>query len=422
MTRQISFIILCVFIHTVCRSQEIEDIVIIDKADQYYVSLANKPDSLEFITCSYIQNKLLQNEAYVDVCQATISGTQKFAVVIVTKNFKTVITIPTLDSAVSKEEKNAVDSRSSLVKKRTSSEKEYYGEFKNFFSYIKSYLKGIKTIYYSSGGVLNEINIKFFKDEDGSFLFKKYDLIRLHTAVSFIGNRHKLIMPAKMNVLLVGNVFYDCDNSTNPQKSWNYLPGTKSEVEKIINTIRPKHNYVLLDSCSSTEINFKNTVNKNSFDIIHLATHGFHFKNSDNVAGISASTHPLMLTGIVLSGANRLGTSVNAFDESGLYTTFDFKNLKLKNLKMVVLSTCHSGEGFESSAPIGISLAFLRQGVQAMIVSNRAVPDNESYIFMATFYKNLLKSEDVDKCYLSTIKELVTSFPNTKWDFFDLVH
>lgn len=71
---------------------------------------------------------------------------------------------------------------------------------------------------------------------------------------------------------------------------------------------------------------------------------------------------------------------------------------------------------------MGLTLALLRQGIQAMMVSNRAVPDQETKLFMVTFYTYLSQNSHVDECFTATLRELATKHPLKDWSFFDLVH
>ena len=229
---------------------------------------------------------------------------------------------------------------------------------------------------------------------------------------------------------MVGDVFYECNVAGQRGKvpefrnAWAYLPGTRTEVQTICNTLKKDHKVELLDSCKATEAAVVSKVNASTYDVLHFATHGFYFKENDPVFGVRGDTYPMIRSGIVLSGANNKEANVEPFNKLGMFTALDFLDMNLSNIKLVVLSTCHSGEGenTQSDAPIGLILALLRQGINAMILSNRPVPDKATTLFMTTFYRYLNMSPNVDECFTNTLKELVTKDPKTDWSFFDLVH
>ena len=64
----------------------------------------------------------------------------------------------------------------------------------------------------------------------------------------------------------------------------------------------------------------------------------------------------------------------------------------------------------------------MRQGIGAMLISNQAVPDTETTLFMKTFYSYLSQNSNVDECFTATLRKLFSLYPDTNWNFFDLVH
>lgn len=418
---------------TFCKAQECQELISF-KADQYYTNVNNKPDSLPFLACTSIQQKLGPQEIFLDFMGTDLNDEEGFLVTIIRRNRQPqVISIPKIKSNTGvKTGLGGMEdaSRGGKLLEKMSSEAAGYGDYGRFLVHLQPYLQDVKTIYYSTSDVLNFVNLKHLKDQEGQYLFQKYHMVRLHTAASFFGNHHKLTLSQQMKALLVGNVSYECNETAPPGskpefvRTWPYLPGTKGEVNAIHQLLKPRHQAVLLDSCQATEKNVAAMVNSGRFDILHLATHGFYFKNADPRFGVRADTYPLMLSGIVLSGANDKNATVQPFNDAGMLTSMELLQTNISNIRLVVLSMCHSGEGehVQSSAPMGLTLALLRQGIQAMMVSNRAVPDQETKLFMVTFYTYLSQNSHVDECFTATLRELATKHPLKDWSFFDLVH
>lgn len=416
------------------RAQE-PNSLLAQKAEEYYINIPAKPDSLGFLSADYIKKKLTGSAVFVDLLESEVNDERVlFATIIRKSGQPEVIEIPlprdgdTRFSGVPKQE--AAASRGGKVKNQAISDISYCSQYKNFWAYLEPALAGAGTIYYSTSRLLNQANIRFFKDEDGAYLFENYRMVRLHSGASFLGDRHRLLMPSKMDLLLVGNLRYDCNDAVKPGPSvaysdnWAYLPGTRAELEDIQATMKGNHYIVKLDSCRGGEARFMKTLNSARFDIVHIATHGFYYTAADATAGITDDSYSLERTGIVLSGGNSKKASVEAFNEEGLLTAIELQTLDLSRIRFMVLSTCHSGQGdnSENTATLGLTLSLQRQGVNAMLVSNRAVPDRETSLFMKTFYRILSGDPDVDSCYHKTIRELHEQYPAGDWSFFDLIH
>ena len=393
------------------------------KIEQYYLNLRAKPDSLSAINCSLIQQRLGPNDVFLDFLSTTLNDDPVFLVTVVRKNSSDVVFVPQIKSKTASV--TSEDTRGITI---NTSETAGYTEYRNLLGYLEQHLQDSGTVYYSTSGDLNLVNLKYLKNRQGVPLFRQHLMVRLHTAASFLGGKQQLSLSQRIKVLLAGNIDYDCDTTASGKSvftnTWNHLPGTKTEIFAIENMLKSRHEVHIVDSCNVTEARLVAQVNNNRYDVVHLATHGFYVEHSSEALGIKKETFPLDKSGIVLSGANNIHANVGPFNPYGLFTASDFLKVKLANVKLVVLSTCHSGEGnaTQSGAPIGLILSMLRQGTTAMIVSNRAVNDDHARLFMSTFYSQLNKNPNVDQCFSHTIRQLYTARPEIKWDFFDLIH
>lgn len=406
------------------------------KIDQYYTNVKNKPDSLEKLSCELIAQKLKEKEIFIDFLEPFGSDASVFLIIIIKKSAPPVIIdIPVLSAPsqqpVSTSAKLEEElGRGTITLAKANENAQSYYAYKNLLSYIEPYFGDAKTIFYSTTGVLNFVNFKHLKNKDGKFLFEKYEMIRLHTAASFLQKKERLYLPKDLNVLMVGNVDYNCLGMASSSKpveyrtTWQKLPGSKKEISDISNVLNKNVHVETMDSCNAGEASFISKVNNSRFDIIHLATHGFYFKGTNPLFGLRDDSYILERSGIVLSGANHPKTTVAPFDDKGMFTALDFINMDFKRTGLFVLSTCHSGEGgnIHSGPPVGLTLALLRNSVNAMIISNRAVPDNETSIFMTTLYTYINNNRNIDECFTNMLRELHSKYPGKDWSFFDLVH
>jgi CHAT domain-containing protein len=126
--------------------------------------------------------------------------------------------------------------------------------------------------------------------------------------------------------------------------------------------------------------------------VLHLATHGFYLPNQ--------SREPMLLSGIVLAGANRevAGTGkVNAGNE-GLLFALEAEGLNLDGTELVVLSACDSAKGDVdySEGVFGLVRALRTAGARNVLVTLWPLDDFMARDFMVDFYKNWLAQDRSD--------------------------
>jgi CHAT domain-containing protein/tetratricopeptide (TPR) repeat protein len=136
----------------------------------------------------------------------------------------------------------------------------------------------------------------------------------------------------------------------------------------------------------------------------HLATHGFfadpQFRSALQVdpalfaAAVSGERRggarsPLVLSGLVLAGANREGQE--APPDRGILTAEGLIELPLEGLELAVLSACETGLGEDGGGEgvYGLQRAFHVAGCQSVIASLWKVDDAATQALMALFYRNL---------------------------------
>src|SRR5262249_46617334 len=112
---------------------------------------------------------------------------------------------------------------------------------------------------------------------------------------------------------------------------------------------------------------------------VHLATHGF-FRE----ASAEGVRNPLLLSGVVLAGANRRA-------EEGLLTAEEVGGLDLRGCRLAVLSACETGLGgtVGGEGVLGLQRAFHLAGARAVVSSLWQVPDRATQSLMERFYDNL---------------------------------
>lgn len=196
-------------------------------------------------------------------------------------------------------------------------------------------------------------------------------------------------------VVLVGGVDFDAGTRARerPGTRWQALPGTATEIQSIARLadslevpVRSVTGAAATPSAVST-----------AFDdarIVHLATHGFFFGESENVVnsrgvvGVSptrvapavSSRNPLAESGLALAGAN--------VNPAGNLTAEQILALDLRGLDLVVLSACETGRGTEVTGQgvLGLQASLLSAGTRGMVMSLWKVPDESTAFLMERFY------------------------------------
>ena len=159
--------------------------------------------------------------------------------------------------------------------------------------------------------------------------------------------------------------------------------------------------------------------------ILHVATHGFFLqseclsaesvgrgfaKGTETVArGIGEN--PLLLSGLVLAGANR-ASEAGPDQEDGILTAEELAALDLRGLEIAALSACDTGLGTVEAGEgvFGLRRALEIAGARTVLMSLWPVPDKGAREWMASFYGSRLGGESVldatRKASLAALEEL----------------
>jgi CHAT domain-containing protein len=312
------------------------------------------------------------------------------------------------------------------------------------------YLQNATTIYNLPAGLLHKISFAALTDSSNKSLIDTYEI---HQLLSI----NELVNPLKITnnnntIALFGGANYDAVNTTTSTSSsiaqaplyrnasdniniqFNYLQGTKTEVETVAtnakNTNWKTQSYT---GNSATEDNFKTIGGENAPKILHIATHGFYFpptktKPNNFITDDKNSPRdfPLLRSGLVLSGANNYWGKDTLLEnqEDGIVTAQEISNLNLLNTDLVVLSACQTalGDINGSEGVYGLQRAFKMAGVKKLLMSLWEVPDAETAELMQLFYSNVFKGETYYTAFRKAQLALKAKYKDpTKWAGFVLV-
>ena len=317
------------------------------------------------------------------------------------------------------------------------------------------YLKGIKKINYSPAGLLYKIAFHALPTGDSSLLMDKYELNQ-YTSIRQLAI-HEEKKESNNTIALFGNCLFSMDSSSvvknipanenantlitaKPDRSdntdgWKQLEGTANEITSIKNLF--DQNKITTNSYAqegATEEQFK-SLSGNSPTILHLATHGFFLPDpvkkkqegfeADKRNAFTLADDPLLRSGIVLSGANRVwsGQPPIAGREDGIVTAYEIAQMDLSKTDLVVLSACETalGDIKGNEGVFGLQRAFKLAGVKNMLLSLWKVPDAETAELMKIFYTYYLQGKTARESFAAAQKEMRKKYRPYYWAAFVLI-
>ena len=302
-------------------------------------------------------------------------------------------------------------------------------------------LNNISTIYYSTTGHLSYINNNLITNLEGECLGEKYRMIQLISTeeVDIFKDRTNNKSNKIKSSLLYGDITYDNvfenndlqgknryikGSSIYTNKKWKSLKATKDEVESIAYILNKNNIEVrILTGKAANENSFK-SLNGNSPEILHIATHAFVIDNNDEydrnkmfqkTISYSPKDKYLQWTGLLMAGCNTAWNN-NWFNpnEDGILTADEIFRLDLSNTKLVVLSACETARGNLDAIDnvMGLQQAFKRAGVNTIVMSLWKVPDESTSYLMKNFYTFLLQSNDANKALKMAMDETKKIYNN----------
>ena len=329
---------------------------------------------------------------------------------------------------------------------RDSAESYIYKRLYSFvWSKLDPYLNEGDNVYFSPSGLLHQINVGVLKDAAGRQANEKYNLFR-------VSSTRELCMKKPVNqwktAVLFGDLVYDVDSTMMLAQSraylsdefnndtasrgfvpdlthragWSQLSNTAEEVNAIDRLLSSKRiGTAKYMQYAGNEESFKALSGKKT-SIIHLATHGFFFKDEETKAKpffemLDMNQHQyrpdnsLKRSGLILAGGQRawLGEPIPDNVEDGILLAEEIAAMDLSGTDLVVLSACETGLGeITSEGVFGLQRAFKKAGVQTLVMSLWKVHDAATSLMMRTFYKNLLDGKSKRDAFAmaqQTVKE-----------------
>ena len=194
--------------------------------------------------------------------------------------------------------------------------------------------------------------------------------------------RTRMATTVPERILLVGAVNYEAASQGEVDlNDWADLPETVQEVARVRELAVANHiDPIELSADEPTKA--KVTPLLPGVAYVHLATHGFFFKEIDETRGPSVR-NPLVASGIVLART--------ASGEADELSAEELLSSDLSAARLVTLSACDTGRGSEITGQgvLGLRAAVMAAGARSMLMSLWNVPDTATQLLMSTYYANL---------------------------------
>ncbi len=321
------------------------------------------------------------------------------------------------------------------------------------------YMKGVKNIYFSPIGKLNQLAIEVLPrtDDAAQTLSSIYNLYRLSSTREIVEKSNHFV---GRDAVVYGGLAYDAtlesmeEDAEHYEKNLTrdvifkkeidveglrgvvsdipYLAGTLIEAENVVQAINlanaPQLRAQMVEGTLGTEASFKSLDGKQK-RVIHLATHGFYFSSKEsekanNLIGrdtekLGHEDRSLMQSGLLMVGADNKyqGEIIPEGIEDGILTAYEIANTDLSGLDLCVLSACQTAQGEISSEGVfGLQRGFKKAGANSILMSLWKVDDEATCLLMSEFYNNWIGKGMSKYAALEEARQTVRSHKERGWD------
>jgi CHAT domain-containing protein/Tfp pilus assembly protein PilF len=270
---------------------------------------------------------------------------------------------------------------------------------------IRKYLGDTRHILLSPEGALHLVPFGALRDEGARFLIERYTFTYLTTGRDLLRTPSPT-KPSQSTVIVADPDFFGtrtgvvaaAQTSVPAPRSVDFaslelepLPATGEEA-RAISAIVP--NASILSGAAATESALKQV---RSPRILHVATHGFFLPDQrpsteqtkqKRDARARPLENPLLRSGLLLAGANRLASGA----DDGILTALEAASLELGGTQLVVLSACETGLGDVANGEgvYGLRRALAIAGAETQVLSLWKVDDDSTRELMVEFYRQLM--------------------------------
>lgn len=301
--------------------------------------------------------------------------------------------------------------------KRISQSNMLYQLGKFIWGPLTEELDGVDNVYFSPTASFHTIGIEYLPCGDNEYYSDKYNFYRLTSTAKIIQRNPRCEYNKAYlfgGLAYSGNMDLTKEYNNENRSGFDFLANTYDEVLQIADILKNGDvNSKIYSGEDGSEINFQ-TLEKERFELLHLATHGenveqsnisrekdfnnlLFLQNSSDINTFVYKNDVMSWSYLVLSGGNSLinRTKIPNDTEDGIITAIEISKMRFQNLDMVVLSACKTALGFfgADDSVLGLQRGFKMAGAETIVMSYREVDDEATKILMVEFYKNLMSGK-----------------------------
>ena len=309
---------------------------------------------------------------------------------------------------------------------------------KQVWLFIKPYLDGIQSIYFSPIGVFHSIPIEDVSFEEYGIMSNYFQMYRLSSTSQLLAKQK---VQGK-NAVVYGGIEYGISVEEMKKDSalhrgvsdlteLPYLKGTSIEADSIVRIIneigKVDLKAVKYSGKAGTESSFKALDGKKT-KILHIGTHGFYadneetaFSSPNRIAHFMDNLEDKTLSqnGLYMAGAENILNHeiIPEGVDDGILTAQEVSALDLSGLDLVSLSACQTAQGrITGDGVFGLQRGFKKAGAQSILMSLWKVDDEATSLLMTEFYQEWIgRGKSKYEAFLSA-KNAVRSHKEKGWD------
>lgn len=181
---------------------------------------------------------------------------------------------------------------------------------------------------------------------------------------------------------------------------YSFLPGSETEIDAVSGILSESGFSVSSHKWKNGTLSSLESLDGDSPDILHFATHGFWYSPSSIPSySLSDDAAAMFRSGLVLSGGELLRAS-------------DIAALDLSGTSLAVLSSCVSAQGrLTPEGVYGLQRAFKKSGVKYVVMNLWEAGDKASSLFMEKFYGSLSLGVGVPQAFRFARSEVREAYP-----------
>lgn len=299
--------------------------------------------------------------------------------------------------------------------------------YESLWGKLSQYINESDTVYITNTRYIDKLNIEILKDSNGILANDRYNIRRVSSPLD-INDSGNGVIPDP-SIAMWGNLNYseEYKKLAYNRYGWSYLPGTLSEIDSIEKIFSNAERKALrYEEYHGTEESFRDAINSRNISLLHISTHGFtedafirsiipsYNRNYSYSSFDTLSLSVLERFGLIFSNCGRdWNKTNNRSSNDGILSLDEILDLNLSHIKLVVLSACLTGVGYNMGYnTMNIPYALKHAGVQKIIYTTEKIDDIHSAEFMDLFYKKLLQGMTVYDAFHDAQKRMMNKYPN----------